>query len=100
MSRKGDVLAVARLEGPGWVTVTYRLKGAGTHGPFHGKGGSMRTLRFAAAGTSLFLVLAMAGAAQAAPVGGAPGPGPVGTVGSPTGPLLADKPKRPAAAPD
>ncbi len=60
----------------------------------------MRTLRFAAAGTSLFLVLAMAGTAMAEPVADPPATGTLVTVGSPTSPFSQNKQNEPAVAID
>src|SRR6266496_406295 len=68
--------------------------------PFNGKGGPMRTVRFAAAGAALFLVLAGAGTAVAAPVAGPPAAGPLGTGGSPVTPFSQNKQNEPAVAID
>ena len=47
----------------------------------------MQTLRFAAAGAALFLVLAGAGTAAAAPLADPPSTGTLVTVGSPVSPF-------------
>src|SRR5215831_12345566 len=70
------------------------------HGPFHGKGEPMRTVRFAAAGAALFLVLAGAGTAVAAPVADPPATGTLVTVGSPVTPFSQNKQNEPAVAID
>src|SRR5215831_17766051 len=70
------------------------------HGPFHGKGEPMRTVRFAAAGAALFLVLAGAGTAAAAPVADPPAAGTLVTVGSPVTPFSQNKQNEPAVAID
>jgi hypothetical protein len=59
----------------------------------------MRTLRFAAAGAALFLVLAGAGTAAAAPVAD-PATGTLVTVGSPSSPFSQNKQNEPAVAID
>jgi len=68
--------------------------------PFNGKGGPMRTVRFAAAGAALFLVLAGAGTAVAAPVADPPAAGTLVTVGSPVTPFSQNKQNEPAVAID
>src|SRR5215469_15621676 len=70
------------------------------HGPFQGKGEPMRTVRFAAAGAALFLVLAGAGTAVAAPVADPPATGTLVTVGSPVTPFSQNKQNEPAVAID
>jgi len=60
----------------------------------------MRTLRFAAAGAALFLVLAGAGTAGAAPVTDPPNTGTLVTVGSPVTPFSQNKQNEPAVAID
>src|SRR5215471_18729151 len=70
------------------------------HGPFQGKGEPMRTVRFAAAGAALFLVLAGAGTAVAAPVADPPATGTLVTAGSPVTPFSQNKQNEPAVAID
>src|SRR5260370_34097873 len=60
----------------------------------------MRTLKFAAAGMSLFVVLAMAGTAVAAPLADPPATGTRVTVGSPPSPFSQNKQNEPAVAID
>jgi hypothetical protein len=60
----------------------------------------MRTVRFAAAGAALFLVVAGAGTAAAAPVADPPGTGTLVTVGSLVTPFSQDKQNEPAVAID
>src|SRR5260370_40424352 len=60
----------------------------------------MRTLRLAAAGTSLLVVLAMAGRAVAEPVTDPPATGTLVTVGSPVSPFSQNKQNEPAVAID
>jgi hypothetical protein len=60
----------------------------------------MRTLRLAAAGTSLFVVLAGAGTAAAAPLADPPATGTLVTVGSPPTPFSQNKQNEPAVAID
>src|SRR5260370_37263088 len=62
----------------------------------------MRTLRFAAAGASLFVVLAGVGTAMANPAAGQPAPatGTLVTVGSPMSPFSQNKQNEPAVAID
>ncbi len=60
----------------------------------------MRTLRFAAAGASLFVVLAGAGTAMASPAADPPDPGTLVTVGSPPSPFSQNKQNEPAVAID
>jgi hypothetical protein len=60
----------------------------------------MRILRFAAAGTSLFVVLAGAGTAAAAPLADPPAAGTLVTVGSPVTPFSQNKQNEPAVAID
>ena len=60
----------------------------------------MRTVRFAAAGAALFLVVAGAGTAAAAPVADPPVTGTLVTVGSPVSPFSQNKQNEPAVAID
>ena len=60
----------------------------------------MRTVRFAAAGAALFLVVAGAGTAAAAPVADPPDTGTLVTVGSPVTPFSQNKQNEPAVAID
>jgi hypothetical protein len=60
----------------------------------------MRTLRFAAAGASLFVVLAGTGTAMASPVADPPATGTLVTVGSPVSPFSQNKQNEPAVAID
>src|SRR5256886_4970501 len=60
----------------------------------------MRTLRFAAAGASLFVVLAGTGTAMASPVADPPATGTLVTVGSPVSPFSQNKQNEPAIAID
>src|SRR6266852_6169959 len=60
----------------------------------------MRTLKFAAAGISLLVVLAMAGTAVAAPLADPPAIGTLVTVGSPPSPFSQSKQNEPAVAID
>jgi hypothetical protein len=60
----------------------------------------MRTVRFAAAGAALFLVLAGAATAVAAPGAGPPATGTLVTVGSPVTPFSQNKQNEPAVAID
>jgi hypothetical protein len=60
----------------------------------------MRTVRFAAAGAALFLVLAGAGTAVAAPVADPPATGTLVTAGSPVSPFSQNKQNEPAVAID
>jgi hypothetical protein len=60
----------------------------------------MRTLRFAATGAALFLVVAGAGTAAAAPVADPPNTGTLVTVGSPSSPFSQNKQNEPAVAID
>src|SRR6516165_232161 len=60
----------------------------------------MQTLRFAAAGAALFLVLAGAGTAAAAPLADPPSTGTLVTVGSPVTPFSQNKQNEPAVAID
>jgi hypothetical protein len=58
----------------------------------------MRTMRFAAAGAALFLVLAGAGTAMARPLAATPTTGTLVTTGSPTSPFSQNKQNEPAVA--
>src|SRR6266567_6237049 len=58
----------------------------------------MRTLRFAAAGASLFVVLAGTGTAMASPAADPPATGTLVTVGSPVSPFSQNKQNEPAVA--
>src|SRR6516162_753587 len=58
----------------------------------------MRTMRFAAVGAALFLVLAGAGTAAARPLAATPTTGTLVTVGSPTSPFPQNKQNEPAVA--
>jgi hypothetical protein len=60
----------------------------------------MRTVRFAAAGAVLFVVLAGAGTAMAQPAASQPAPGTLVTVGSPVSPFSQNKQNEPAVAID
>jgi len=60
----------------------------------------MRTLRFAAAGASLFVILAGAGTAMAAPGADPPSAGTLVTTGSPVSPFSQNKQNEPAVAID
>src|SRR5712691_3452504 len=60
----------------------------------------MRTLRFAAAGASLFVVLAGTGTAMASPAADRPATGTLVTVGSPVSPFSQNKQNEPAVAID
>jgi hypothetical protein len=60
----------------------------------------MRTMRFAAAGAALFLVLAGAGTAVAGPLTAQPATGTLVTVGSPVTPFSQNKQNEPAVAVD
>src|SRR6266567_2183683 len=60
----------------------------------------MRTLRFAAAGASLFVVLAGTGTAMASPAADPPATGTLVTVGSPVSPFSQNKQNEPAVAID
>src|SRR6266487_4013799 len=60
----------------------------------------MRTLRFAAAGASLFVVLAGTGSAMASPAADPPATGTLVTVGSPVSPFSQNKQNEPAVAID
>ncbi len=60
----------------------------------------MRTLKFAAAGMSLFVVVGMAGTAVAAPLADPPTTGTLVTVGSPPSPFSQNKQNEPAVAID
>src|SRR6266581_4232458 len=60
----------------------------------------MRTLRFAAAGASLFVVLAGTGTAMASPASDPPATGTLVTVGSPVSPFSQNKQNEPAVAID
>src|SRR6516165_5258598 len=69
------------------------------HGPSQ-RQGPMRTVRFVAAGAALFLVLAGAGTAAAAPVADPPATGTLVTVGSPMSPFSQNKQNEPAVTID
>jgi hypothetical protein len=60
----------------------------------------MRTLRFAAAGASLSVILAGAGTAMAAPAADPPSAGTLVTTGSPVSPFSQNKQNEPAVAID
>src|SRR5712691_10511834 len=70
-------------------------------GPFHDKGGEpMRTMKFAAAGAVLSVLLAGAGSAVAGPLAPQPANGTLVTVGSPKSPFSQNKQNEPAVAID